>query len=185
MIPAANAGPMTIVMLYMVLSMGVLTGAQVGYHADSRAEAEMAFDRESDELTIGNETVEIYDENGSNVTLGASAEGEPQPEPNDAMLSDRGERWLGADSEPPVDVVNDSRVRQWTPDAVGQFSRDSVNATLAFGFETMAAAGDRTAAITYQYQDRVNWSTVYLIVTMLVWSPPVAAIYYFGKRVLG
>jgi hypothetical protein len=184
MIPAANAGPMTIVALYMVVSIGILTGAQVGYHADSRAGAEMAFDRESDELTIGTETIDIYNESESNITLGATADGELRSDGGNPMLSERGERWIGSDSEPPV-AVDGSHIERYTPDMVEEAAGYSVNATLAFGFETVALVGDQTAAITYRYQDRVSWSTVYILVTVLVWSPLLGAGYYFYRKVTG
>jgi hypothetical protein len=165
-------GPMTIALLWAVISLGLASGVTQGYNADTRAETEFEYDTDTKTLTIGN---------NSSVMYGPDAEiEESEPPLNESeLLSERGERWFG----PPKDGDSSDRLGQGEPvvdvdgppgralEAVEDGYVATINQTIDTGLEIIADVGDWSATVAYQHRDHVAEEVAHAIVSIVVFSP--------------
>lgn len=181
----SKPGPMTLLVLWALISAGMLTGASVGYQAEDPANATVSYDADTKELTVGNETSVVY---GPEAEVNESEYENETPIP----LSDTGERWFGPNADPAespwidAEGANETFERDVLPAPVGdhleQSLNTSVNRTLDTGFEITAEAGNVAAQLAYRYQDDVSLATVQIVVGAIAFSPLVGGAAVLFKK---
>lgn len=181
----SKPGPMTLLLLWALISAGMLTGASVGYQAEDPANATVSYDADTKELTVGNETSVVY---GPDAEVNESEYENETPVP----LSDTGERWFGPNADPTespwidAESANETFEGDILPAPVGdhleQSLNTSVNRTLDTGFEIMADAGNVAAQTSYRYQDHVSLATVQIVVGAIAFSPLVGGAAVLFRR---
>jgi hypothetical protein len=63
MIPAGSSlGPGSILVVWLLLSMGIFVGAATGYQATSAESASVDYNATADEWIVGNNTIDIHTE---------------------------------------------------------------------------------------------------------------------------
>jgi len=180
----SKPGPMTLLLLWALISAGMLTGASVGYQAEDPANATVSYDADTKELTVGNETSVVY---------GPDAEVNEYENETPVPLSDTGERWFGPNADPTespwidAESANETFEGDILPAPVGdhleQSLNTSVNRTLDTGFEIMADAGNVAAQTSYRYQDHVSLATVQVVVGAIAFSPLVGGAAVLFKKI--
>jgi len=171
MLPAAKLGPGSLLMVWIILCAGLMMGAHVGYNATTADNATVDYNAETGVLTAGNETSDVYNTSGAE-----------QSHPDNPILSERGERWLG-DNGQSESVIADSVP---IPEAISQRAEETslsyTNQTIDAAFSLAAYSGDPAAAVVYEYREHVSWDTIRVLLFVVTLAPPIAAFYAAAKQ---
>lgn len=181
MIPAgARLGPMTIAMLWIALSAGLMMGIDQGYHADSAAEAEIHYDSDERILSVGDEDIDVANSSSDEQLVIGNESADEE------FLSETGERWLMSDDSPlAMEEPNKPILPDQINEPIEERTMPVLNSTVDMGFEITADAADLTADFAYNNQNKFTYNTLYAGVTFVTFVPPLAVLYVCFRRVIG
>ena len=182
MIPyAGKFGPAAILLFWIVLCMGALIGAAVGYQAEAGEYATMEYDTASGELTIANVTTDVWAE--EEAAVNESENGLLPPEavdmdggPLDAASSEDGDD--DADAEFGIEGESDLTA----PAAVTTASEIVTQGLVGQALSVAAMSGDIAASVVFEIRGSVPWPVIGWSIVVAMYAPPVGAVYLLTRR---
>ena len=183
----AHLNALMISLLIAGAMMGVVMGTTVGYHAVDEENATVAYDPETQDLTVGSHTSNLYECPDEELNADTTGLREPTDEPI-IGLSDRVEEWVEPagleDNSCEDDGVSDA-IPEPLDEHVEAGSMVVTNVTMASAMTYTALVADVTASVVFGYQNVASWRVVKAAMFAVLAAPIVVAGYALYRKVSG